>query len=54
MYCLKQDAEKSDSLLSGDYDKVEQETTRCRRSLHDLAESNYLARLSFVRSDGNA
>ncbi|KFK34687.1 hypothetical protein AALP_AA5G178200 [Arabis alpina] len=48
-----EDAENSDKVSSGDYE-VEQETARCRRSLHDLAESNYLARLRFVRSDGNA
>ncbi|CAE6076252.1 unnamed protein product [Arabidopsis arenosa] len=47
-----EDAEKSDRLLSGDYIEAKQETTRCRRTLHDLAESNYLSHLSFVRSDG--
>lgn len=52
VYYFIQDAEKSDRLLSGDYIKAEQETTRCRRTLHDLAESNYLSHLSFVRSDG--
>ncbi|CAN8254579.1 unnamed protein product [Cochlearia groenlandica] len=46
------DAEKSDRLSSGDYMEVEKETTRSRRTLHDLAESNYLSHLSFVRSDG--
>ncbi|KAL1212522.1 F-box protein [Cardamine amara subsp. amara] len=46
-----EDAEKSDGSMSGDYIKVEQETTRIRRTLHELAESNYLSRLSFVRSD---
>ncbi|XP_024013488.1 F-box protein At3g54460 isoform X2 [Eutrema salsugineum] len=48
-----EDAERSDKLLNGDYMKVEQETTRSRRTLHDLAESNYLSHLSFVRSEGN-
>ncbi|XP_010427144.1 PREDICTED: F-box protein At3g54460-like isoform X2 [Camelina sativa] len=47
-----EDAEKNDRLLSGDYVKAEQETTRSRRTLHDLAESNYLSHLNFVRSDG--
>ncbi|KAJ4904822.1 F-box protein [Raphanus sativus] len=51
-----EDAEKSDRLSSGDYVKVEQETTTrssSRRTLHDLAESNYLSHLIFVRSEGN-
>ncbi|KAH0928565.1 hypothetical protein BRARA_D00466 [Brassica rapa] len=49
-----EDAEKSDRLSSGDYIKVEQETTRSsRRTIHDLAESNYLSHLIFVRSEGN-
>uniref|UniRef100_A0A1J3IM21 F-box protein n=1 Tax=Noccaea caerulescens TaxID=107243 RepID=A0A1J3IM21_NOCCA len=48
-----EDPEKSDRLLSGDYMKVEQEPTRSRRTLHDLAESNYLSHLSFVRSVSN-
>ncbi|CAD5325799.1 unnamed protein product [Arabidopsis thaliana] len=47
-----EDAEKSDRLLSGDYIEAKQETTRSRRTLHDLVESNYLSHLSFVRSDG--
>ncbi|CAN6837591.1 unnamed protein product [Brassica oleracea] len=50
-----EDAEKSDRFSSsGDYIKVEQETTRgSRRTIHDLAESNYLSHLIFVRSEGN-
>lgn len=52
VYCFKQDAEKSDRLLSGDYIEAKQETTRSCRTLHDLAESNYLSHLSFVRCDG--
>ncbi|KAF2567538.1 hypothetical protein F2Q68_00026398 [Brassica cretica] len=50
-----EDAEKSDRFsCGGDYIKVEQETTRSsRRTIHDLAESNYLSHLIFVRSEGN-
>ncbi|CAN1316314.1 F-box protein At3g54460 [Linum perenne] len=42
--------DKGANELKEEYERPEQEGTRTHRSLHDFAECNYLARLSFVRT----
>lgn len=44
-----QDADLCKKFLKEESGKVEREGSRSHRTLHDFAESNYLAELSFVR-----
>ncbi|KAJ0101488.1 hypothetical protein Patl1_05383 [Pistacia atlantica] len=46
-----QDTDKCRRFLKEDFGKPDREGTRSHRTLHDLAESNYLAQLSFVRTN---
>ncbi|KAK3025254.1 hypothetical protein RJ639_044496 [Escallonia herrerae] len=46
---FKQDADECRRLLKEEVGKHDREGARVQRTLHDFAESNYLARLSFAR-----
>eukprot|EP00257_Ricinus_communis_P013398 XP_015570821.1 F-box protein At3g54460 [Ricinus communis] len=49
-----QDADECRKLLKEEFRKPDHEGARPRRSLHDFAERNYLARLSFVHKNPRA
>ncbi|KAF5742450.1 hypothetical protein HS088_TW09G00498 [Tripterygium wilfordii] len=49
-----QDANECRRLLKEEFGKPDNEGARTRRTLHDFAESNYLAHLSFVRTNSKS
>ncbi|KAL5722419.1 hypothetical protein ACHQM5_005942 [Ranunculus cassubicifolius] len=44
------DADGSRQTVKEEFQKTEREGPRAHRTLHDFAESNYLAQLSFVKT----
>ncbi|KAF8369646.1 hypothetical protein HHK36_019629 [Tetracentron sinense] len=49
-----QDADECRRTLKEEIGRIDGDRTRVHRTLHDFAESNYLAQLSFVRTNANA
>ena len=50
-FVILQDADECRRFLKEEFGKPYSEGVRAHRSLHDFAESNYLAHLSFVRTN---